>query len=86
MAIFCGDELAAPLQASDLAYTVYDFSREHYEHLQLKYQVAESLQAAFEQEGHRFIWENLMTESLANAAPYNPEVWTLRRYLYHVLK
>ena len=86
MAIFCGDELAMPLQTNNLVYTVYDFSREHYEHLQLKYQVAKTLQTAFEQEGHRFIWENLMTESLASTAPYNSEAETTRRYLYHIKK
>ena len=86
MALFCGDDLAAPLQANDLTYMVYNFSREHYEHLQLKHHVAETLQTAFEQEGHRFIWENLMTESLASDSPYDPASGSSHRYLYHVKK
>lgn len=84
MALFCGDDLAAPLQANDMTYTVYDFSQGHYEHLQLKHRVAETLKTAFEQEGHGFIWENLMTESLGSDAPYDPEMGTSHRYLYHV--
>jgi len=82
MAVFCGEDLAAPLAANGLAYTREDFSREHYEHLQRKHRVAQDLRAAFEAEGNGFIWQNLMTESIADERPYDPDRLPFGRYLY----
>jgi SAM-dependent methyltransferase len=84
MAIFCGDDLSEVLRQNGLIYDLYDRSREHHEHLQLKHRVAVKLKEAFEEEGNRFIWENLMIESLDSTTPYDPEDCSTPRYLYHV--
>jgi ubiquinone/menaquinone biosynthesis C-methylase UbiE len=84
MAIFCEEDLSSALREDGLAYRVYDFSAEHYAHMQLKHRVVSVMQKAFEDEGNTFIWENLMRESIASPEPYNPEISSMRRYLYHV--
>jgi len=84
MAIFCEENLSSALKENGLSYRVYDFSEEHHVHMQLKHQIASGMQKAFEDEGNTFIWENLMTESIANTEPYNSNVSSLKRYLYHV--
>ena len=72
------------LQQNDLPYQVYDLSRENHEHLQLKHRVAAELQQSFAAEGNTFIWENLMTESTAGTAPYEPGNSYTSRFLYHI--
>lgn len=69
MLILCGEDLAAPLANVGLAYTRSDLSASHRAHLQRKRRVIEPLRAAFEAEGHLFIWENLMQESDAADTP-----------------
>jgi ubiquinone/menaquinone biosynthesis C-methylase UbiE len=86
MAIFYEEDLSPALKENDLAYTVYDFSEEHYVHMQLKHRVASRMRKAFEDEGNTFIWENLTTESIATPEPYNPNISSTSRYLYHVKK
>lgn len=86
MAIFCDETLGAALDENGLDYDTYDRSRELYEHLQLKHRIAWELKEIFEAEGNGFIAENLLAESLDNAAPYDPEEWEMSRYLYHVRK
>ena len=86
MAIFYEEDLSSALKENGLAYRVYDFSEEHRAHMQLKHRVANRMQKAFEYEGNAFIWENLMTESIASPEPYSPNVSSTRRHLYHVKK
>ena len=86
MAIFYEEDLSPTLKENDLAYRVYDFSEEHYVHMQLKHQIAGGMQKAFEDEGNTFIWENLITESIASPSPYNRDISSTSRYLYHVKK
>jgi 2-polyprenyl-3-methyl-5-hydroxy-6-metoxy-1,4-benzoquinol methylase len=86
MAIFCSDDLLEALKQNGLTCSVYDRSRAHYRHLQLKHRVASRLKEAFEAEGNGFIWENLMAESLDNTAPYDPGACSMTRYLYYVRK
>jgi hypothetical protein len=86
MATFCGEDLSAALKQNGLSYDVYDFSREHYEHLQLKHRVARELKEAFAAESNTFIWENQMAESIESTAPYDPATCSTSRYLYHVKK
>jgi hypothetical protein len=86
MAIFCEEDLTSALEENRLAYRVYDFSEEYYSHMQLKHKVASRMQKAFEDEGNSFIWENLMRESIASTEPYNPDVSSTVRYLYHVAR
>ena len=86
MAIFCEEDLSPALEENDLAYRAYDFSEEHYAHMQLKHRVVSGMREAFEDEGNTFIWENLMTESIASQEPYNPDMPSVSRYLFHVTK
>jgi ubiquinone/menaquinone biosynthesis C-methylase UbiE len=84
MAVFCDETLGAALKENGLNYDAYDRSREHYGHLQLKHRVAQEMKEAFAEEGNGFIAENLLTESLDSPEPYDPGVWQITRYLYHV--
>lgn len=84
MAVYCDEVLGAALGANGLDYDAYDRSRELYTHLQLKHRVAQELMGAFEAEGNGFIAGNLLVESLAGEAPYDPGKWDVKRYLYHV--
>ena len=84
MAIFCGEDLSADLKQNNLSYEVYDFSKEHYEHLQLKHRVARKLKEAFAAESNSFIWQNLVTESIGSTAPYDPATCSMSRYFYHI--
>lgn len=86
MVIFYSGDLSASLKENNLSYETYDFSKEHYEHMQLKHKVARELQKAFEEESNTFIWENIMTESNGSTTPYDPVVSSTVRYLYHVKK
>jgi len=86
MAIFCEEDLSSALKENGLAYRVYDFSEEHYAHMQLKHRVASGMRKVFEDEGNTFIWENLMRESIASPEPYNRDRSSISRYLYHVKK
>jgi len=86
MAIFYEEDLSSALKENGLAYRVYNFSEEHYAHMQLKHRIADGMQKVFEDEGNTFIWENLMTESIASPEPYSPNVSSISRYLYHVRK
>ncbi len=76
--ILCANDLAAPLDRLGMAYSRRDLSASHHAHMLRKRQAAEALQAAFEAEGNRFIWENLMQESGAGEGDLPP------RWLYHV--
>ena len=84
IAIFCEEDLSSALKENGLAYRIYDFSEEHYAHMQLKHRVANEMRKSFEDEGNTFIWENLMTESVASPEPYNRDASSMKRYLYHV--
>ena len=84
MAIFCEEDLSEPLSMYGLSFRVIDLSKDHYEHLQQKQQVARRMKEAFEREGNRFIWENLMAESVADPEPFDPTRLHMRRSLYHV--
>jgi 2-polyprenyl-3-methyl-5-hydroxy-6-metoxy-1,4-benzoquinol methylase len=84
MIIFCGDDLSSALRRNRLAFTVYDRGREHHQHLQLKRRVATGLRKDFEAEGNRFIWENVMAESLDDTNSYDPANCSRPRYLYHI--
>lgn len=82
MVIFCGDDLSTALKQNRLAYEVHDRSREHHEHLQQKRRAAIELKEDFEAEGYRFIWENIMAESLDDKTCYDPVRSSRLRYLY----
>ncbi len=91
IAIFNGDyqneAFLKALAEIKMIYKVYDFSREHIEHMLLKHSVAIELQKDFETEGNAFVWKNLMAESFAdlsssNKIDFNPKI----RYLYIVKK
>ncbi len=82
--IFCEEDLCDLLKKMNLKYECFDLSQAHYEHLQHKHRTAKALQAEFEAEGNRFIWENLMTESVASDAPFDAHNPPVRRYLYHI--
>ena len=84
MMIFCGEDLSIAVTLNQLVCTVYDRSREHHQHLQLKRKVAKHLKKAFEAEGHLFLWENIMAESLAETIGYDSATCSRPRYLYHV--
>jgi len=84
MAVFCDEGFGATLKENGLIYDVYDRSREHYGHLQLKHRVAQEMKEAFEEEGNGFIAENLLTESLDNSVPYDSWTRQITRYFYHV--
>jgi len=84
MVIFCADDLSTALEQNHLACQVYDRSQEHHQHLQRKRSVAAGLRADFESEGNRFIWENILAESLDDTTPYDPAHSPRPRYLYSV--
>ncbi len=84
MVIFCEEDLCSLLKKMSLEYECFDLSQMHHEHLQRKHRTAKELQAAFEAEGNRFIWENLMSESISSAAPFDAQNPSVRRYLYHL--
>ncbi|MCW4037510.1 MAG: class I SAM-dependent methyltransferase [Candidatus Bathyarchaeota archaeon] len=84
MVFFCGEDLSTPLRQNRLACTVYSRSREHHQHLQLKRRVATGLRKDFEAEGNRFIWENIMAESLDDANSYDSANCSRPRYLYRI--
>jgi len=84
IAIFCEEDLSSALKENGLAYRIYDFSEEHYAHMQLKHRVANEMRKSFEDEGNTFIWENLMRESISSSEPYNRDTSSASRYLYHV--
>ena len=84
MAIFCDEDLSTGAADNRLVYDCHDLSEAHLAHLQLKHAVASELKLAFEAEGNTFIWENLVQESIADPAPFNPLAPRVRRYLYHV--
>jgi cyclopropane fatty-acyl-phospholipid synthase-like methyltransferase len=84
MAIFCAEDLSDELADNDLRFDRYDLSKAHHTHLQLKHAVAKEMKQAFKAEGCTFIWENLMAESIEDAAPFDPQAHATRRYLYHV--
>ena len=52
------------MRQNQLVCAVYDRSREHHQHLQLKRRVAKELRNAFETEGHLFIWENIVNPTV----------------------
>jgi len=79
-----GSDLSIPLKENGLPYDAYDISKQNWEHQQLKYRVISGMRKAFADEGNTFIWENLMEESVASPEPYNPDVSSVKRYLYHV--
>jgi SAM-dependent methyltransferase len=86
MAIFYlsldSNDISEALEKHSLSFIVYDLSREHWTHMQLKYDIAKKLKEKFESEGNLFVWENLMMESVGDQSPYNPEKIPMRRYLY----
>jgi len=84
MMIFCGDDLSTAVRQNQLVYKMYNRSREHHRHLQLKRRVAKALRKAFESEGHLFIWESIMAESLDETLNYDPATCSRPRYLYRV--
>jgi len=81
-----GSDLSIPLKENGLSYDAYDISKQNWEHQQLKHRVVSEMRKAFADEGNTFIWENLMAESIASPEPYNPDVSSMKRYLYHVKK
>jgi ubiquinone/menaquinone biosynthesis C-methylase UbiE len=81
MAVFCDEDLSDELDTLTLDHTQKDLSAAHHAHMQCKHKIAKSLEASFEAEGNRFIWENLMAESIDDPAPFDP-VKHPPRYLY----
>lgn len=77
-----GSDLSIPLRNNGLSYDIYDFSKQNWEHQQLKHRVVSEMRENFELEGNTFIWENLIMESISSKEPYDPEVTSMKRYLY----
>lgn len=84
MVIFCGEDLSTALEQNQLHCAVYDRSREHHRHLQLKRTVGAGLRNDFETEGTRFLWDSIMAESLDETASYDPASCSRPRRLYRV--
>jgi SAM-dependent methyltransferase len=84
MVIFCGEDLSAALAQNQLTCQVYDRSREHYQHLQMKRRGGTELRQDFEAEGNQFIWENIMAESIDDTVSYDAARCSRPRYLYRV--
>ena len=79
-----GNAISAVLTKNSLSYDVHDLSREHWNHMQRKHDIAKKMKEKFESEGNLFVWENLMMESVSDQSLYNPEKTPMRRYLYIV--
>ncbi len=65
-----------------LPYQTHDVSRETYELMQRKYQLAQEMRHIFEDEDNSALYNFLVTESERSSEPYNPETCYQARYLY----
>jgi ubiquinone/menaquinone biosynthesis C-methylase UbiE len=82
------EEFLTALKENGLSYDSYDLSRGHYEHMRLKRKIAVELLRSFEEEGNRFIWQNLMAESIGdtNRDSEGQVTGVTKRYLYIIRK
>lgn len=77
-------ELAAALKECRLDYKTYDFTRQHFKHMQLKNKTAKSLEPEFIKENHQFIYDNITCESINSSVEYRDFTKSQSRYLYYV--
>jgi ubiquinone/menaquinone biosynthesis C-methylase UbiE len=79
-----GTDLARVLADSGLRYKAYDFSRENYELMQRKRQVAIQLREEYMQEGNGCLYDSIYAQSVGDPAPYDPGQCRMSRQLYYV--
>ncbi len=72
--------LAETLRKHDLSYRTWDYTWQEYERALISRQVALELEAAFEAEGNRFLFENRILEANGSISFY--EEGRMSRYLY----
>ena len=75
-------DLARSLIKSGFTYKAYDLSKENFDLMQRKRQVAEQLAEDYRQEGNAFLYENIREQSLDGNASYDPDSFNISRYLY----
>jgi hypothetical protein len=75
-----GTELAQALQRIGLAYRTWDYTEEMLAHLRRRRPVLQDLQAQFESEGNRFLYDSHLGEANGIERAYISDVG--RRYLY----
>jgi SAM-dependent methyltransferase len=78
-----GNPFALALQRSGLEYEYWDFSEQEAHHWRLKLKTLKEMQAAFTQEGNRFLYERRMVETEAHQQFV--DAGCVRRYLYRVV-
>jgi ubiquinone/menaquinone biosynthesis C-methylase UbiE len=76
--------LGVSLQKAALSFTARDYTPQTYQLMQLKRQIGEEMQPAFEAEGNLMLYDFIINESEASLAPYDAETCYFTRYLYHV--
>lgn len=77
-------KLAQALKKCNLKYKTWNFTKEHYKHMRLKYKVAQELKSEFEAEGNQFLYENISTESANDSVTFDKFKTFSTRYLYHI--
>jgi SAM-dependent methyltransferase len=74
--------LGSAMRRLQLPHETQDVSRETYELMQRKFQLAQAMRPKFEAEDNSALYNFLATESERSPEPYNPETCYLARYLY----
>lgn len=77
-------ELAKALNSCKLNFETFDFTKEHYLHMQCKKQAVQSLKCDFEAEGNTFLYKNINEESVDSAVSFESFQKFSSRYLYYV--
>ncbi len=79
-----GTDVAIALQAAHILYDTYDFTKEHFEHMQRKKQIITSMEQAFRKEGlsSSILYENAFRESTEGTMSYAEFTAFSTRYLY----
>jgi SAM-dependent methyltransferase len=79
-----GNDLAAALRRLQLPYRTWDFSHLTHDLLQRKYRLAQAMQADFAAEGTLFLYNHLIAESAGDDLPFDPQTFSISRYLYRI--
>jgi cyclopropane fatty-acyl-phospholipid synthase-like methyltransferase len=81
-----GTALAQALHENGIAYTVFDFTKSHYEVMRRKRSILLKLKQAFEEEGAHMLYDNTFTESIDEEVSFEDFRSFSARYLYLVYK
>jgi ubiquinone/menaquinone biosynthesis C-methylase UbiE len=79
-----GNDLAVALRRLQLPYRTWDFSDLTHDLLQRKHRLAQSMQADFAAEGTLFLYNHLIAESAGDGLPFDPQTFSISRYLYRI--